>query len=164
MKIWSKILMGIIIILLIIQIPVFNPEKNYTEADAVNAITTKYEVPMDVQMHLYNACYNCHSNYTEYPWYYNIQPISWWMDHHIDEAKAHLNFSEFASYSPQEAAHAFHEIQEVMEHQVMPLEYYTKMHEKAQLTDEEYKAVAEWAGKMSEKLLSKTSLEKNQAS
>ena len=25
------------------------------------------------------ACYDCHSNTTNYPWYSNIAPISWWI-------------------------------------------------------------------------------------
>lgn len=154
MKTWLKILIAIVVVVLILQIPVFNPEKNYTEADPVDDIAFAYEVPMDVTMHLYSACYDCHSNYTEeYPWYYNIQPVSWWMDYHIDHAKEHVNFSEFAKYPPKKAAHVFHEIQEVMESRAMPLEYYVKMHEKAQLTDEQYRAVAQWAEKMHAKIL-----------
>lgn len=154
MKNWSKVFIALLVAVLIIQIPVFNPEKNYTDADPVNDIAAKYEVPMDVLMHMYNACYDCHSNYTEdYPWYYNIQPVSWWMDNHIDAAKKELNFSEFATYSPKKAAHKFHEIQEVMNHKAMPLEYYVRMHDKAKLTDEHYRAVAEWAGKMHTKVL-----------
>lgn len=154
MNIWLKILIALFVIFLIIQIPVFNPERNYTDAEPVDDIYTKYDMPMDVTMHLYNACYDCHSNYTEdYPWYYNIQPVSWWMDYHIDEAKKELNFSEFATYSPKKAAHKFHEIQEMMESHGMPLEYYVRMHEKAKLTDEQYQHVADWAEKMHTQLL-----------
>lgn len=161
MKTWLKILLGLVILFLIIQIPIFNPEKNHTDEDPVNDIAKKYEVPMNVLMHIYDGCYDCHSNYSEYPWYYNIQPISWWMDYHIDKAKANLNFSEFATLSRKDAAHKFHEIHEVMTEHTMPLEYYVRMHEKAQFTDEEYKAVAEWAAKLNEKLSSQPTSEQN---
>lgn len=142
----------IVVILLLIIIQFFRPKKNTTDADPVNGIATKYEVPMDVLMILNDACYDCHSNYSTYPWYYNIQPIGWWMDSHIDEAKRHVNFSEFAAYSPKDAAHAFHEINEVMSEQNMPIRSYKLMHPKAHLTKEQYKKVADWAKKMEEKL------------
>lgn len=161
MKTWLKILLGLFAILLILQIPFFNPEKNYTDEKPIAELTKKYKVPMDVQMHLYNACYDCHSNYTEYPWYYNIQPLSWWMDKHIDEAKRELNFSEFANYSPKRAAHKFHEIAEVMEYRAMPLEYYVNMHDKAKLTNAQYEAVINWAKKMEEEVTKKAQISKN---
>src|SRR5699024_10548446 len=107
---------------------------------------------MNVVMVLNDACYNCHSNYTTYPWYYNVQPVGWWMDYHIDQAKKHVNFSEFATYSKEDARHAFHEINEVMTEHLMPLKSYRLMHKNARLTDEQYKKVADWAAEMEAKL------------
>ena len=40
------------------------------------------------------ACYDCHSNRTEWPWYTNIAPISWLIQHDVDDGRAKLNFSE----------------------------------------------------------------------
>lgn len=156
MKIFKRVLLGLLGVFLIIQIPIFNPDKNYSELDPKDDIATKYKVPMGVLMDVYAACYDCHSNYTEeYPWYYNIQPISWWMDGHIDDAKSGLNFSEFATYSPEVAAEKFHHIHLAMKYRAMPLKYYTKMHEKAQLSDEQYDGIAKWAKKMHTELVDK---------
>lgn len=153
MKLWVKILLIAIGIFLIIQIPIFNPDKNYTEADTEVDITDKYEVPMNVQMHLYKSCYDCHSNYTEdYPWYYNIQPVSWWMDHHIKTAKELMNFSEFADYSEDVARKKFEKIHKVSKYHTMPLNYYRWMHKDVIPTDEEYKTIAEWAQDMQDEL------------
>lgn len=146
MKTWKKIVILLVIALIVIQL--FRPEKNATKADPVNDIATKYDVPMDVLMTLYNACYNCHSNYTKYPWYFKVQPVAWWMTHHIDKAKKHVNFSEFATYSPKKAAHKLHEIEEQMTDQTMPITSYKLMHKDAHLSDEEYKDVADWAKKL----------------
>jgi hypothetical protein len=146
MKRWVKIVILIIIIIGVMQL--FRPKKNFTQADAPGDIAAKYDVPMNVLMNLYDACYNCHSNYTKYPWYYNIQPVGWWMSHHINKAKRHVNFSEFASYTPKQAAKKFHEIYEVTDKKTMPLKSYLLMHKEAHLTPEQYKNVAQWAQEM----------------
>ncbi len=156
MKTLLKILVIIIAILLIIQLPFFTPKKNFTKEDTSTAIVDKYEVPMNIQMILYNGCFDCHSNYTEnYPWYYHIQPVSWWMDWHIQEAKKHVNFSEFARYTPQQASKRFKELQEVMEEHAMPLKSYLWMHKDAKLTEKQYQQVAAWAKEMHEKMEAK---------
>lgn len=149
MKKWTRVILIIIAVLLIIQIPVFNPAKNISDAEPVNDIANAYEVPMDIQMHIYNSCSDCHSNYTkQYPWYYKIQPVSWWMNLHIDNAKKELNFSEFASYSPKRALKKFKEIQQQMEQKHMPLKSYLWMHDEAKMTDQDYMDMAKWAKDM----------------
>src|SRR5699024_7141172 len=158
MKLWAKLLIAAVAILLIIQIPIFQPDKNYSEADPVDDIAAKYNSlfmdDMDIYMDFQNACYDCHSNYTEdYPWYYAIQPVSWWMDHHIKKAKDSLNFSEFANYTPQEAAYKLKLIHDVMEDHSMPLKSYLWMHDEAKLDDDHYRDVAEWAKKTRQKVL-----------
>jgi hypothetical protein len=43
------------------------------------------------------ACFDCHSNETEWPWYSNIAPLSWRLQQHVDEGRAALNFSEWGT-------------------------------------------------------------------
>ncbi|MBX2932544.1 MAG: heme-binding domain-containing protein [Chitinophagaceae bacterium] len=149
MKKFKKILIALVILFLILQIPFFQPTKNFTEAEPVNDITTVYDVPKDIQNNLHSACYDCHSNYTkDYPWYSNIQPVSWWLDKHIVEAKKELNFSEFANYSAKRKAKKFKEIAEEMEEKTMPLPSYTLMHKHARLSDAAIKDMIDWARKM----------------
>jgi len=153
MKSWKKILLAIIIVIIVIQLPIFTPKKNFTDKDSDITISNKYDVPMDIQMMIYTSCNDCHSNYTEnYPWYYHIQPVSWWMSAHIKNAKRHVNFSEFASYPPGVAAKKFYELHEVMENRSMPLPSYLWMHGDAKLTDEQYKEMADWSQKMYEQV------------
>ena len=42
------------------------------------------------------ACFDCHSNETVWPWYSNIAPISWLVEHDVDEGRRALNFSEWS--------------------------------------------------------------------
>jgi hypothetical protein len=64
----------------------------------------------------------------------------------VNDGKRHLNFSEYGSYDEKKAKHKFEEIQEAMTDKWMPLNSYLWMHHDAALTDEQFKAVAQWAG------------------
>jgi len=48
------------------------------------------------------ACFDCHSNETEWPAYASIAPASWLVQHDVDDGRADLNFSEWQR--PQEKA------------------------------------------------------------
>ena len=130
----KKILLGLLVILILIQF--IRPEKNQS-GDFSRDITTVYPVPDDVQAVLKRACYDCHSNYTTYPWYSNIQPVAWWLQNHINEGKEHLNFSEFAAYTLEKQAHKMEETAEMVEQGEMPLNSYGWMHSGARLDTSE---------------------------
>lgn len=158
MKTWVKIVIAIGIVLLILQIPLFTPAKNYTEVEQKNDITTVFtslnDDDMDIYMKLYSSCYACHSNKTEnYPWYYHTQPVSWWMNKHIQKGKKHLNFSEFATYSTKKKAHKLHEIAKELKEHEMPLSSYLWMHDEAKLTDNQRKSIVNWANKLHDSLV-----------
>ncbi len=153
MKSLKYILMIAASILITIQLPFFTPKKNVSKQKNQIDITDKYDVPMNIQMDLYNGCYDCHSNNTKkYPWYYHIQPISWWMNHHILEAKEQINFSEFGAYTNDEAIEKFKKLQKSMEEKSMPLKSYLWMHEESKYSEKQYQRVAEWASSMQDKL------------
>ena len=53
------------------------------------------------------ACFDCHSNHTNWPWYSNLAPFSWVVQLDVENARDIVNFSEWnrqydlASYSGQ---------------------------------------------------------------
>jgi hypothetical protein len=144
-----KILIGLAAILVIIQF--IRPAKNQN-GDMSNDISTKYPVPAAVGSLLKTACNDCHSNHTEYPWYSNIQPVYWWLAHHVDEGKAELNFSEFAKYSLRRQYHKLEEIQEMVKEGEMPLSSYTITHRDAILDDAQKATLTQWAGALMDTL------------
>lgn len=81
-----------------------------------------------------DACFSCHSNQTEYPRYASVAPFSWAVQHHIEEGREAVNYSEFAT-DPGEADESI----EVLEEGEMPPAYYTRfgVHPEARLTDAE---------------------------
>ena len=41
------------------------------------------------------ACFDCHSNETRWPWYSHVAPTSWLLQRHVDEGREVLNFSDW---------------------------------------------------------------------
>jgi hypothetical protein len=78
------------------------------------------------------ACFDCHSNQVRWPWYSDVAPVSWLIQHDVDEARSELNFSEWDR--PQEEADEAGE--EVAEGE-MPLWSYRLAHPEARLSDRE---------------------------
>lgn len=134
------VLLGIFVILQFIR-----PEKNISEVPSANDIRVQYPLPSNVESILKRACFDCHCNNTNYPWYTNIQPVGLWMANHVNEGKAELNFSEFAVYTPKKADHKLEEVIEMIEEKEMPLESYTWIHKDAKLSNDEIETIKDWA-------------------
>ena len=151
-----KIFLGLLLLLVAIQF--VRPAKNQSTVISANDISKGYNVPESVNDVLKKACNDCHSNNTVYPWYSNIQPVAWWLDHHIDDGKKELNFSEFTSYSPKKQHHKLEEVIEMVKEGEMPLNSYTWMHKNAILTDAEKLTVSEWADNLRKEIRTKHNL------
>jgi hypothetical protein len=78
-----------------------------------------------------DACYSCHSNEVDYPPYASVAPISWATQHHVEEGREAVNYSDFAT-DPGEADESI----EVIEEGEMPPAYFTRfgLHPEANLT------------------------------
>ena len=140
----KKIFITLLALLVVIQF--FRPERNLSD-DNVAAVSTRYALPDSVETVLRNACYDCHSNKTEYPWYANIQPVAWWLRGHVEDGKRHLNYSTFTTRPLASQFHKFEETAEVLEKDEMPLDSYTwlGLHSNAKLSSAEKQAVIGWA-------------------
>lgn len=139
-----KITFAVIVILVAIQfIPMERNESGTTDFD----LTTTYKVPEHVATIMKGACNDCHSNTSTYPWYSNIQPVGFWLNHHIDEGKGHLNFSQFTSLPLRVQNHKFEEMVEMVESKEMPIPSYTYfgLHPEANLSDADRKVLVDWA-------------------
>lgn len=141
---FKKILLGLLAIFVVIQF--FRPAKNDSD-DQTNHLSKKYAVPADVEAILKVACYDCHSNKTEYPWYANVQPTAWWLANHVNEGKKELNFSNFITRKIAIQNKKFDEIAEQVEKKEMPLhEYkYLGLHSGANLTEAQRETLIKWA-------------------
>ena len=111
-----------------------------------------YAVPANVQAVLQNACYDCHSNNTSYPWYSNIQPMAWVMARHIKNGKDKLNFSDFGIYSVRRQISKLKGIANQVKDDEMPISSYRMMHTKANLTNDEIALIMDWMNKAADSL------------
>lgn len=93
-----------------------------------------YKTPDNIRVILKNACYDCHSNETEYPTYSYIAPISWTIKDHINDGREHLNFSEWGSYNKDLRENAVEKTISNVQDLEMPLPSYIGYHPKANLT------------------------------
>lgn len=84
------------------------------------------------------ACFDCHSNETEWPWYSNVAPMSWFIQRDVDDGRAVLNFSEW-DLEQDEADDAA----ETVLDQEMPPRRYLPLHPGARLSADERRALAD---------------------
>jgi hypothetical protein len=136
----KKKIIIIILVVVFVLIQFIRPTRNLGNQETENTIFVTTKVGNILQ----NSCYDCHSDYTNYPWYTNIQPIGWWMQHHVDEGKEELNFSAFESYSLKRKLKKLKEIKEQLEEDEMPLSSYTLIHDETKLSPEEKITLTNW--------------------
>jgi hypothetical protein len=143
---FKKVLIGLGVALLLLQL--IQPSRTNSingTASGDNDISHIVTVPFDVQQILAASCNDCHSNHTDYPWYTRIQPVGFWLDHHVEEGVDELNFSEFANYKRKRQLHKLDEIVEMLEEHEMPLSSYTLIHSDAKLSEAQEQRLIEWA-------------------
>ncbi|MEZ4839977.1 MAG: heme-binding domain-containing protein [Flavobacteriaceae bacterium] len=138
----KKILIALVILLVGIQF--YRPAKNISEETPVTDFLIVNNADESVATIVKNACYDCHSNNTKYPWYAEVAPFSWWIANHVNHGKEELNFSEWSTFTEKKKNHKLKEIIEEVEKRKMPLESYLPMHPEANLTDDQIKQLTDW--------------------
>jgi hypothetical protein len=133
------------LLLVLIGMQFVRPEKNTDKSDHLSTFLTETNPPENVKLLMETSCFDCHSNHTEYPWYNNIAPVSYWLADHVNNGKRHLNFSAWQTYTAKKKDHKLEEVAETIESGEMPLNEYTWTHADARLTDAQRQAVIEWA-------------------
>lgn len=130
-----KILIAIILVLVIIQfIPALPQNK---ESDPSTDFLAVHPASEQISSLMKTSCYDCHSQNADWPWYAHVAPVSFWLAHHVNEGREHLNFSIWSTYSAKKKRHQLEEMAEHVEKKEMPLESYTWMHQDANLSPEQ---------------------------
>ncbi len=135
----------LIIFLIVLGVAQFiKPAINESIYDAKTDFLAIENPPEALQNQIKTSCYDCHSNTTKYPWYNKITPVNYWLNNHIEEAKDHLNFSDWSRYSVKKKIDILEECIEELEEKEMPLSSYTWLHKEASLSDSDRQALLAW--------------------
>jgi len=150
MKRIKKIAGALLIVVVLIQFiqPARNRSSEISSLDLIKTVN----VPGNIQSILKTACYDCHSNNTNYPWYSRIQPFGWLLAGHIRKGKGELNFSEFDSYSTRRKISKLNGIANSIKDGTMPLNSYTMIHKDARLSKEDKILLIDWATRTKDSL------------
>ena len=108
--------------------------------------------PAEIAALLHDACYDCHSSATRWPWYSHVWPVSWFVTSHVNDAREALSFSEWPHDDTYTAGKRWTKIGHHVEDGSMPLPSYTWMHPSARLTEPQRKELSDWAAKEAESL------------
>lgn len=135
----NRIIYILIVILIIIQF--FGIDMHLPPSDEKLDFFAQVKATDEIENMVKTACYDCHSNKTEYPKYAYVQPIGWIIQSHIDDGRKHLNFSDWGKYDKKKKDHKLEECVEYTENKEMPLKGYTLLHPSANLDDTERKTL-----------------------
>lgn len=87
----------------------------------------------------YQACRDCHTNQTEWPWYARVAPASWLVRWDVEEGRSHFNASEWEGGGEHDDSD---EAAEMVRSGEMPLPRYLWLHPEARLSEAEREALA----------------------
>ena len=138
-------IIGWLALIALLAIQFIPTENNNGEISSLDVFLHETTPSVEVKTILKNACFDCHSNVTEYPWYHAIAPVNFWINHHVEKGKEHLNFSRWATYSSRKKEHKMEEFWEEVEEKHMPLNSYTWTHTDARLSEDNIDLVVAWA-------------------
>jgi hypothetical protein len=132
----------IIAVLMILQLfPSGRPDISNNNKDDLIANNTINDT---VTKLIRNACYDCHSNETKYPWYSYVAPVSWLVSRDVRMGRENLNFSNWESYSKLDKAEYLDDISDEVSSGEMPLPIYIPLHPEAKLTQKEREILVNW--------------------
>ena len=138
----KKIGLALIVLLALAQLKTI--DKTPGDTNPENDFIVIEQAPEEVAQLMKAACYDCHSNSTNYPWYSNIAPVSWWLKRHVRKGGYSLNYSEWGSYDEGKRKHKREESADFIGKGWMPIGPYKLTHPVARLTDEQRQMLVDW--------------------
>ena len=138
---WAAVIAGAL--LLVIQ--VVRPAKSNPAVDEHKTIQASTALPTAVGAILDRSCNDCHSSKTQWPWYSNIAPASWYLVYDVNEGRKELSFSDWGSYDTRRTAKKLQEICEQLEKGKMPKWEYVLFHPAAKLSEADRRLFCDWA-------------------
>lgn len=126
------------------EAPEVKPEKAIRDINLVlMAINKDYK--NTVKPLFEQKCFDCHSDKTDYPWYYRIPGIKGFIDGDIAEAREHLDLSkDFPFGGHGDPAEDLEELEKVISEGSMPPFQYRLMHWGSGFSEAEKELILAW--------------------
>lgn len=142
LKIIKFVVIGCVVLFLGLQF--IRPARTNPAVDESQTVDARAQPPSPVKDILNRACSDCHSNKTEWPWYTNVAPLSWWITDHVNQGRQKLNLSEWAKLDRDRQGKKLQQICDEVTDGGMPLSSYLPMHPKAKLSEQDKKTLCDW--------------------
>ena len=152
MKLFLKIFLLLLLVVFIV-LQFYQPERNEGEQLTEQGLIWSTDIPPELGEKIMTSCYDCHSNYTHYPFYGYISPVSWLLDKHISGGKEQLNFSVWAEYSLEDRIGLLIGICDETSNLTMPLPAYAKLHRDAVLSVDDIFEICDWTEEEIDKII-----------
>jgi Haem-binding domain len=104
------------------------------KVEAQKQFFAQHPAPEAVQTLIKNACLDCHSYQTQYPWYGQVAPMSWGVNQHVNDGRKRLNFDDWQAFNPDQQRHAIAQSIATLENGSMPMPSYISYHPAANLS------------------------------
>jgi len=137
---------AVLLFLLFAGVQLVRPERDNPPSVVGQSLEEHARVTPEVAGVLKRSCMDCHSNRTEWPWYSNVAPASWFVIDHVNHGRRHLNFSRWGEYDRRSADNLLKEICTTAKSGFMPLDSYTLVHRSARLAPRDIQTLCAWAG------------------
>ena len=111
---------------------------------ANQAIFREAQIDPETLAIVQRACQNCHSQNTKWPWYGHVAPVSWLLAHDVQQARSHMNLSQWQDYSTDDRLRLLSAVGSAVRNRVMPPQRYLLLHPEARLDDEERQQIYRW--------------------
>lgn len=104
------------------------------------------EVPEPIETILRQACYDCHSPETRWPWYARLAPVSWYVAQDVQHGRSNLDFSRWST-DPDREPTPLQRLRWMCEDVLdgtMPPRLYRLAHPEARLRDDQKRLLCAW--------------------
>ncbi|HEV7905762.1 MAG TPA: heme-binding domain-containing protein [Pyrinomonadaceae bacterium] len=138
-------LAALAVAILFVSVQFVRPNKTNPPVVQAQTIEAHVRVAPEVVSIFERACKDCHSNQTDWPWYAQVAPVSWYVADHVNHGRKHLNFSVWSNYDREQAGWLLGAICMTAERGRMPLPSYTRLHHSAKLSPLDVQTLCAWS-------------------
>lgn len=147
-------IIALILFVAFVAVQFYRPDRSTPPIVEAATLEGSTNVPAPVEAILTRSCNDCHTDKTEYPWYAQIAPASFFLDGHITEGRRNLNLSDWNSYETNRKRRKLDQMCEQVTSREMPLPSYLWIHWGAKLSDEDAKTLCDWTEQEKSRLAS----------